>query len=252
MKKQYLDNANRYRNVELLVYLDNDDERKFATKETLENIENIDRFAISPIHNLDVDENGELKKPHFHVVIVLNNAKSGNAILTFFEKYGFVWSNLIDIVERLEESVLYLTHSTDKSIKDGKYGYARSEIVSNDVDWVNKCYLRSNKAKALLDDNVDAEMQKQCLEFLDSFTQTITRKQFVEYMCVMGIPKRIYESRLVMDEFNDLMTRQKILEDKKRLNEIQNRLMNIDYKRNQLFQKVEQINNELENQHDEN
>lgn len=80
-------------------------------------------------HNLDIDENGELKKVHYHLLIKLENAISIEKIVKTLnnENYDYIVNGL-SIVKSFKGYVRYLVHYDDKD----KYQYDISNIDTND------------------------------------------------------------------------------------------------------------------------
>ena len=78
------------------------------------------------LHDKDVDENGNLKSPHWHIVISCPN----QAKLTSISEWFGVPCNFIDLPKgrgAFGDCIAYLTHEEIQ----GKYVYERSEISAN-------------------------------------------------------------------------------------------------------------------------
>ncbi len=89
-------------------------------------------------HDKDAREDGTLKEPHFHIVLVTYNTCTISAIRRWF--CGFVDSNgditttaqkCTDVFEMYD----YLTHSTFQARAQGKYQYDKSIVVTNDTEY---------------------------------------------------------------------------------------------------------------------
>lgn len=50
---------------------------------------------ISPLHDKDVHKSGELKKPHYHVMLLFSGKKSPEQVKPLFEGLGFVGMEII-------------------------------------------------------------------------------------------------------------------------------------------------------------
>lgn len=82
-------------------------------------------------HDCDVNDNGELKEPHWHILLNFDNARSGNAVLKDFVGYQNTRAYNMDETSPIERYE-YLTHLNDPD----KYQYSSSRIVcDNPVYW---------------------------------------------------------------------------------------------------------------------
>lgn len=62
---------------------------------------------ISPLHNLDVNPTGEIKKEHYHVIIMFEGVKTTDQAKDIFDKIGGVGC---EIVQSLRGYARYLCH----------------------------------------------------------------------------------------------------------------------------------------------
>lgn len=62
---------------------------------------------VSPLHNADVNPTGEVKKPHYHVVIMFDGVKTLDQAKEIFEKIGGVGC---EIVQSIRGYSRYLCH----------------------------------------------------------------------------------------------------------------------------------------------
>ena len=62
---------------------------------------------VSPIHDKDVDKNGELKKKHRHVILLYESLKSRGQAAEVFSSIGGVGA---EAVANMHSYVRYLTH----------------------------------------------------------------------------------------------------------------------------------------------
>lgn len=72
------------------------------------------------LHDKDLDDNGELKKPHYHYVVRFNSAKWNTAIA----KDLSIKENYIEQCQNINNSLLYLLHYNDSD----KYQYSIEEV----------------------------------------------------------------------------------------------------------------------------
>jgi hypothetical protein len=107
---------------------------EFLTEEKIKSVftsyKNIDKFAYIK-HNKDIDQNtGELKKPHWHIVIKLKTPVPISQVAKWFG----IKENYIEIPKGQNafiQCVQYLTHESAKQQEAGKYLYPDSEVFSN-------------------------------------------------------------------------------------------------------------------------
>lgn len=79
-------------------------------------------IAISPLHDKDKDPTGEVKKPHYHIIIVFNNATTYNNVLQLTKNIN----GTIPIhLESVRGMYRYLTHRDNPD----KYQYDDKEII---------------------------------------------------------------------------------------------------------------------------
>lgn len=111
----------RTRNVQLILYDINILQEKIQIVED----NNIEYAYI--LHNKDVDDKtGNIKKPHYHLIILGNNQRTISAWSTFLN----VKENEIDVIENKRRSIRYLIHLDSPK----KYHYNELDIVTNIVD----------------------------------------------------------------------------------------------------------------------
>ena len=48
------------------------------------------RALVSPLHNMDIDKDGKIKKPHYHVILIFESLKSIKQVQEIIEKFGGV------------------------------------------------------------------------------------------------------------------------------------------------------------------
>ncbi len=87
-------------------------------------------------HDKDVREDGTLKEPHIHLIIVTYNTCTVSAIRRWFK--GYVDKNgdittTAQICNDVFEMYDYLTHSTKEAREQGKYQYEKDIVKCNDT-----------------------------------------------------------------------------------------------------------------------
>lgn len=78
-------------------------------------------LLVSPLHDSDADENGELKKPHYHVLVILEGPVTDAYMLERLEPLGV--KHLLKVASRLSYE-RYLCHLDNPD----KYTYPVAEI----------------------------------------------------------------------------------------------------------------------------
>ena len=66
--------------------------------------------VISPLHNKDIDENGESLKPHYHILMCWEGPVSLNYVRSFAEDIGL--GSYIERVRSISNILNYLTHNS--------------------------------------------------------------------------------------------------------------------------------------------
>lgn len=106
-----------YRNIEIISY-DIEEVYKFIEKCKKYDIE---YYYI--YHDKDINDDGTLKKPHYHFQVYSENQKSLNSWFNFFN----VPSNRVELISKKFEAIRYLIHCDNNE----KYHYQIEDIVSN-------------------------------------------------------------------------------------------------------------------------
>lgn len=83
------------------------------------------------LHDKDINENGEFKKAHYHLIVKLDNAIAIDKIINCLsndDNIKIALQNNISIVKSFKGACRYLIHYDNKE----KYQYNLNDIVSND------------------------------------------------------------------------------------------------------------------------
>jgi hypothetical protein len=89
-----------------------------------------EEYVLVEEENRTVDK-WAYKKPHWHVVLSFGSAKTFNRIRKSTNtKVGFDGANVEPCIS-LGSAFAYLTHNTDRCIKEGKHVYSQDEIITN-------------------------------------------------------------------------------------------------------------------------
>jgi len=78
--------------------------------------------AISPLHDKDFDPTGEVKKEHYHIILVYNNTTTYANVLNFTQSLN---ATIPIYLESVRGMYRYLTHKDNPD----KYQYADKDII---------------------------------------------------------------------------------------------------------------------------
>lgn len=91
------------RNWKFVVYPDS------APKDWMKKFEDVGvPTLVSPLHDADLDEDGKLKKPHWHVMICLEGAKPYDEVLEWVEPFGVKYMKEVRSLKRDERYMCHL------------------------------------------------------------------------------------------------------------------------------------------------
>lgn len=128
-------NANRGFNFFLITYLD-----EIQIQMVLCEHANHIKACAYIYHDKDINDDGTLKEPHYHVLLCLYTQRYKSSVKNWF--YGFenqdgeLINTLSQVCADVPESYRYLTHS-DKGSKD-KYQYNRCDIKGVNLEYFRK------------------------------------------------------------------------------------------------------------------
>lgn len=105
---------------------------------------NIQHYAYI-LHDCDThktgDKAGELKEPHYHIILSLYSQNSVQAVNRWFSGFtdnkGMLIQSHVEIAVDRFHCFDYLTHSTKACIEAGDYIYSKSLIVCDDLGFYN-------------------------------------------------------------------------------------------------------------------
>ena len=80
-------------------------------------------IAISPIHNKDINPNGEIKKAHYHIILCYDGPTTFNNVRALTESLG---QPIPQPLEQVRGYYRYLTHKDNPE----KYQYNESDIIT--------------------------------------------------------------------------------------------------------------------------
>ena len=139
-------------------------------KKALEYIKlNYDYAMIT--HDQDLNEEGEIKKSHTHIVITFPNAKWKTAIA---DELG-ITLNYIEKCRSLDNALEYLIHYND----DTKHQYDIEEVQGS---------LKSQLKKIILNDGKDENVKAyELITYIENYDGPIDEGDFFKYSCEVGM-----------------------------------------------------------------
>lgn len=175
----------RARNFNLVLY-DEDETHKSAIDFIQKNYD----YAII-LHDKDVDKYGEIKKPHYHIVIRFKNAKWSSSLA---EELG-ITENYIEECRSLKSSLLYLIHFYDED----KYQYPLTDVQGS---LKNRLYEIVKN-----DEKTETEKYMDLIQYIDGIDEFITLRQFITYCVSIGYTSAMRMNfntlRYYIEEHND-------------------------------------------------
>lgn len=125
--------------------------------------------SVGILHDKDVDEKGELKKPHYHFVVKFLNQRSRTAVAADLG----IEQNYLEPCRDFKNSVTYLLHKNQPD----KYQYDIEEAFGS---------LKPALAK-LMDDDTEDEKALRILDILDGIEGTVKYSAFIRMCAEKGL-----------------------------------------------------------------
>lgn len=185
----------RSRSFMLILYPDDDSHIK-----CLDSIINSEYKYAYILHDKDINEDGTLKKPHYHVVLYFDNARTISSVAKEF----FISENYIDVsYKSYKYALLYLVHfSSDRSgnipdnqlintINSMKHRYDLNEVYGP----LQKTLLKLIKQTITEEDSVLA-----IVSAVERQEKHITYSSFAKMICSLGLWSVYRRSALVFHE----------------------------------------------------
>lgn len=105
---------------------------------------------ISPLHQFDVNANGEVKKAHYHVLVMFEGVKSTSQVKELFTSFGGVGCEIVNSIRGMAR---YLCHMDNPE----KYQYNPVEVKSlGGVDYAGVVEFETDRVRII------ADMQEWC------------------------------------------------------------------------------------------
>lgn len=110
------------------------------------------------VHDMDVTDGGELKKPHIHWV-----GQRSACTIDYVASFIQIPENTIEYCRKFKRSIRYLIHKDSPS----KYQYAQDQIVSS-FDLTK--YFDDDYSNSMLDEIVDFIFSDECVNFASLYS----------------------------------------------------------------------------------
>lgn len=131
-------------------------------------------MAISPLHDKDKNEDGNYKKPHYHVLYVAKNPVTTEAVRNRIKRtLGNNSISYVEIVDSMKNYYQYLTHESKDAIAKKKQKYDEKEIVTiNGFDIDRYITLDEAQKNEILDTTIGLTLQygfENIVDFMDFY-----------------------------------------------------------------------------------
>lgn len=118
---------------------------------------------VSPLHQFDVDETGEYKKAHYHIILMYDSAVTVERATSDYGLFGV--TTLVKPVKSLQGMARYLCHMDDSN----KYQYSSADVLElSGADYSSVVTLQKDFSKIIFDilDYIDKEQVYSYGDFL--------------------------------------------------------------------------------------
>jgi hypothetical protein len=124
------------------------------------------------LHDMDTTEDGEFKKPHYHVVIKFKNACWRTALA---KELG-ITENYIEQIRNEEAALEYLIHYNEDENEKHKYDIENvsGSLKRRLVEYINK------------DDKSEGERVGELLEFINCYNGNLSVTEFAKFCAKNG------------------------------------------------------------------
>lgn len=98
-------------------------------------------FLVSPLHDLDLNDDGQPKKAHYHIMLFFEGNKSDKQIIDIFDSIGAVYTRKTMVVNSKRNMARYMCHLDE----DDKPIYDTSAVYTYGVDYIQLVNAPSDK-----------------------------------------------------------------------------------------------------------
>lgn len=155
----------RSRNFATVIYPDSSSD---GWQQIIEDL-HVEAF-LSPLHDNDINPDGELKKPHYHLLVMFPTLKSDKQVDDIFSKIGSVGR---EVIQSVRGYARYLCHKDNPE----KYQYNEDDVLSfGGADYFSICSLAIDE-DAAISEMVDWIIDNECIFFCDLADYAIKHNQ---------------------------------------------------------------------------
>lgn len=158
----------------------------------LERAKEISKYYYIILHNSDCDENGELKKEHFHILMTFGAPLQLNTVFNKFNDLEKLQTNSFEIIRNIHGSKRYLVHIDNPE----KFQY-NADLVSTNDPLFKDCLITKKSNDAEVDEILTAfekrELAKTEREYIDGFRPAfLSMNSYQRLMSIIAL-KRDYK-----------------------------------------------------------
>ncbi len=136
-------------------------------------------YAISPLHDKDINGDGSQKKPHYHIILVFDNVKSYKQVEEITKSLN---ATVPQECKSLKGSLRYFTHKDNPE----KYQYNDDDVVAVRIDYNNLVKsLTSSDRHTILKEMISYIKDNNVTEFID-FTDYCMNEHFDDWFSVLA------------------------------------------------------------------
>lgn len=131
--RRKISSSSRFRKFSCITYLNETQLQVCLMKHT-----NQIRVYAYAYHDKDTKEDGSLKEPHYHLLLVTYNTCSLSAVRRWFSGYISNGKEITTTAQKCTDiysSFDYLTHNTLEAKAENKYQYDKNIVFSNDFEY---------------------------------------------------------------------------------------------------------------------
>lgn len=148
-----------------------------------------DRRCVGILHDKDITDEGELKKPHYHIIIKFDNASTFGSVMKLIPNHD---EGNVRFVKSEKGAYRYLIHKDNPE----KTQYSYEDVVGNVA--LAKKYFR--------DDDIEGYQLIQILEFIQNYDNrlfdTVVLRWCVEEGFYSVYRRNCYTLSRIIDQFN--------------------------------------------------
>lgn len=154
------------------------------------------------LHDKDIDVEGKLKKPHYHILIDFRSSRNLSTVVNYFSHFENLQENSFERIISKKASIRYLVHLDD----DLKHQYKIEEIVSNDVSY--KDYLLIKRSAEddlnLLQSINQKHLPQREKDFIENYRPILVNfTPYQRFSAFFMLKKEYRERKILLDNAKD-------------------------------------------------